>query len=122
MSSIDIVTAGLEQGLMGTDEAQKVIANNIANISTPGFKRATVSFQDALATAMESGNINQVEAVKPTIEIDNSTTGQLDGNNVDLNVEMTDLAKNQLTNQTFQNLLTKRFSMIQTAEQQVTVR
>lgn len=110
---------GLEKGLIATDLSQKVIANNIANISTPGFKRATVNFQDALASAVSSGSESNVENTNATVSIDNSTTGKLDGNNVDLNVEMTDLAKNQLMNQAFTNLLSVRFAMIKTASEAV---
>ena len=112
MSQFDIITTGLEKALQATELHQKVLANNIANISTPGFKRSTVNFQESLSRVMGSGDSEKISGYAPTVSIDNSTIAKLDGNNVDLNVEMTQLAKNQLMNQAYLNLLHRRHSMM----------
>ena len=43
------------------------IANNLANVNTPGYKKTRVEFQDLLyQTVKPAGSINEGEAVSPT--------------------------------------------------------
>ena len=46
----------LNSALDGLALRQRVIANNIANIQTPGFHAGKVSFESALADAVASGS------------------------------------------------------------------
>jgi flagellar basal-body rod protein FlgB len=39
----------IKHALTGSSEAHAVIANNLANVNTPNFKRSEVSFKEALA-------------------------------------------------------------------------
>lgn len=64
----------------------KVIADNIANVNTKGYKRYYVNFED---------NLNS-ETSKINIEKDSSTSMRTDGNNVDIDSEMVDQASNNL--------------------------
>lgn len=62
---------------------QRVIADNVANIQTPGFLSGRVSFEKELASAYESGtpssaHVNVARSLEPTRE---------DGNNVNLETE-----------------------------------
>ena len=62
---------------------QRVIADNISNIETPGFLAGRVSFEDALAQALNDGDPGEATAsvarsLEPTRE---------DGNNVNLDHE-----------------------------------
>lgn len=86
---------------------QRVIANNIANINTPGFKKSVVSFEDQLAAAMGEGGklplittdprqIGGINNITPEVEAVNSTSMRSDGNNVDINQEMVNLAVNSI--------------------------
>ena len=79
----------------------KAIANNIANIATPGYKRVDVSFQNELSNAIADSNNDvdlskNVEQVEPAIQIDGSGSLSSGANNVDIDQEMAELAKNQL--------------------------
>ncbi|SNX55526.1 flagellar basal body rod protein FlgB [Thermoanaerobacterium sp. RBIITD] len=88
----------------------EIISNNIANVDTVGFKRSDVKFEDFLKDALSSNklegyvtdknhipiNPSTIDNIKPQIVQDNSTSSRLDGNNVDIDVEMSNLAKNQL--------------------------
>lgn len=79
----------------------KAIANNIANIATPGYKSVEVSFQNELSNAIAESNnpvelSQKVEQIEPTIELDRSGSLASGANNVDIDHEMADLAKNQL--------------------------
>ena len=78
----DVTTAALHSALNGLSMRQRVIANNIANIETPGFHAGRVQFENALASAVDSGSGD----VSPTIAQSLEPT-RLDGNNVNLDHE-----------------------------------
>ena len=97
---------------LGLDWAAKrhnAIANNIANIDTPKYKRQDVTFPQALARAIKGKNSNlplkrtnprhlPAPAAETSIAIveDKGTTYRNDGNNVDPEVEVAELLKNTL--------------------------
>ncbi|MGI6683981.1 MAG: flagellar basal body rod protein FlgB [Bacillota bacterium] len=97
----------LENALDVTSLRNKVLANNIANIDTPNFKRSDVNFQAVLGELMEK---DQGLALKrtspkhltgnqfsgPLLVQDHSTSYRNDDNNVDIDLEMTRLAENTL--------------------------
>lgn len=84
----------------------EVIANNIANVDTPGYKRQDVDFQSRLREALGNTRYQSVDAkvsalsskdLKPRIYTDSSGFSyRLDGNNVDIDTENTELAANQI--------------------------
>lgn len=97
----------LESALDATSLRNKTLANNIANIDTPNFKRSDINFQAILAESMKKGQGlalrgtshkhlagNQFSGA-PLVQ-DNSTSFRNDGNNVDIDLEMTRLAENTL--------------------------
>ncbi|QGP92834.1 Flagellar basal body rod protein FlgB [Neomoorella glycerini] len=98
----------LEKALDTATLRQRVIAHNIANVNTPGFKRYEVSFEEKLSQALglEPGlplyrtNPYHLPAagsdLTPEVNQDNSTSMRQDGNNVDIDREMVDLAQNSL--------------------------
>lgn len=106
----DITSLGLEKALEATDLRQQVIADNIANIDTPGFKSSDVSFSDQLAAAMSSGNEDALANFQPQVVTKSGSAERADGNNVDIDTEMTDLAQNQLQNQAINQLLKQRIT------------
>ena len=92
---------------------QEVIANNIANVNTPNYRKSVVNFEDLLARELygeePDGKLKMTRThdkhlpfkpfdfhATPTIVQDNTTIMRTDDNNVDIDVEMASLAKNQL--------------------------
>lgn len=76
----DSVTfVAINSALDGLALRQRVIADNVANIQTPGFLAGKVSFEDSLAAAVADGS----GAVEPTTSRSLAPTRQ-DGNNVNL--------------------------------------
>lgn len=51
MELFDVTQKSLEVALHGTELRQQVVANNLANVNTPGFKRSDVELGPALAEA-----------------------------------------------------------------------
>lgn len=120
-------TRALELGLDAAWLRNQVINNNIANAETPGFKASRVEFETLFARALEraqaSGNppaaraaLQRVlEEARPRIVEDDNTTMRMDGNNVDIELENEELAKNALYYQTLIAKLNSELARLQMA-------
>lgn len=104
----------LQRGLTAANVRNEVIANNIANVNTPHFKKSDVIFEDLLAYELygKDSNDGKLEMArthdahlpfKPfpfkadiTIQQDQTRNMRTDDNNVDVDIEMASLTKNQL--------------------------
>jgi len=76
---------------------QEAIANNIANLETPGYKRVdlTPTFQAQLEQACASGDPQEINSLKPTLAVDTSAiASSRDGNSVHLQTELTQMDEN----------------------------
>lgn len=72
----------MNSALDGLSMRQRVIADNVANIQTPGYRAKRVTFENALADAVRRGS----GAVSPTVARSLEPARQ-DGNNVNLDTE-----------------------------------
>jgi flagellar basal-body rod protein FlgB len=130
----DLTTAVLTQAMAGYSARNTAIANNIANADTPGYKRVDVSFESALADAVDADRdrlkmdvgssisaidgsevTRRVDEVAPNVMSTDTTTMRVDGSNVDPDDEMARLSANQLASTTVVSLLDKRFAQFRTA-------
>ena len=80
----DQSTSALRVAVAGLSARQNAIANNIANIETPGYKARKVEFENALQGAIAQGQAPS--SVSPTTENSLEPAG-LNGNNVNLDEE-----------------------------------
>ena len=85
-----------------------LLASNIANASTPGFKARDVNFQSALAAVEGKGDNGFASAVQ--FRVPNEPT--MDGNTVELNQEQTAFAENAVQYQTTLSFLNGRIGQI----------
>ena len=84
----------------------EVLANNIANNTTPGYKRQDINFEEQLRRAMRKFRYMPLDAridnlnmsrLRPRVRTDNANFSyRMDGNNVDADAEGVKLAANQL--------------------------
>jgi flagellar basal-body rod protein FlgB len=81
----DITSVTLHSALTGLAKRQRVIADNISNVETPGFLAGRVSFEDSLSNAVSSGA--DPASVTPQVARSLQPTRE-DGNNVNLDQEM----------------------------------
>lgn len=99
----------IKKGLDATSERGRAISNNIANVNTAGYKAKRVVFEENLKSALDSSSINlkttnirhindgkSIENIKYETIQDKSKSLRLDGNNVDIDLEMANLAANQI--------------------------
>ena len=94
---------------------QRVLANNLANINTPGYKRQDVKFRDQLADAIESGSRQKIEAVQPVVDRDNTSPARPDGNTVSLQDELATMAENSLLYNLATKLVNGKYSRLHSA-------
>ena len=83
-----------------------VLASNIANASTPGFKARDIDFNAALASVENDGSTSA--ATKYRV----ATQTSLDGNTVELSHEQTAFAENAVQYQTTLSFLNGRIGQI----------
>ncbi|UOF89351.1 flagellar basal body rod protein FlgB [Fodinisporobacter ferrooxydans] len=123
----------MEKSLDAATLRQRVYANNIANIDTPGFKRSDVSFERQLQTYLQGNTAGQpltgfrtdprhipipgsgANMLQPTEYADSNTTVNNNGNNVDIDSEMTLIAKNQIQYNALVEQMNQQFSMLRSA-------
>ena len=101
---------------------ENVITNNIANVDTPGYKRADVDFQSALQR--ELGHSKYISLDKKVRSLNSDLSGlsvssytdaanysyRLDGNNVDVDTENVELASEQLRYEMLTTAINEEFS------------
>lgn len=114
MRTIDLLEKGMDSAVL----RRQVLANNIANVSVPHFKRSEVSFESDLKRAIESQQaaletaplrtddprhlvsspfrVRDYQRVHPRVHIDYLSTMRNDGNNVDMEQESMKIVRNQL--------------------------
>ena len=103
----------LSRGMTAATMRQEVISHNIANVNTPNYRRSVVNFEETLAKELygeDTGGKLQMTRTRdnhlpaqnkpihavPTIVNDDTTIMREDENNVDIDIEMANLLKNQL--------------------------
>jgi flagellar basal-body rod protein FlgB len=90
----------LKSGMNGAMAAQSAIAQNLANINTHNYRASHVDFQKVLQQARSQKSANTAgpivnnSSMMPTYRT--GLTPNDSGNNVDLNLEMIEMSKNQL--------------------------
>lgn len=131
MSSPSIFNAtaipALEEVLNFTEQRHAVLASNIANLDTPGYRSRDISpevFETRLKEALESrdSNASPGENGNLTPEVDFSNvrdaTRQImfhDGSDVGLEHQVTEMAKNQGKFNMALTIMTNQFRLLQAA-------
>ncbi len=118
---IDRTAAVLGKTLDGTATRQRILADNIANVDTPGYVRRELNFESQLRDAMTAADVNPasdvptINAVEITSAHDTSTPARANGNNVAIETEMGDVARNMLQYETAARLLSLRMRALRSA-------
>jgi flagellar basal-body rod protein FlgB len=110
----DNTQLGLERAISGSSMRQEVLANNLANAETPGFKRSDVDFHSALAQAMQTGDAASIESTGFSAQQENQTL-RADGNGVDIDVESANMAKNGLEYEALVSVAKARIGILKSA-------
>ena len=128
----------LKKALDGAMLRHETLANNIANVNTPRFKRSDVKFRTQLKSALDSMTENNqlivrgtttntghipigppvhLDQVSATIPRDTATSTRVDENNVSIDMELATLSGNAAYYSTMVRLLNDYYGNIQTVIQ-----
>ncbi|WP_087972914.1 flagellar basal body rod protein FlgB [Oceanobacillus rekensis] len=115
----------LEHSLDYATAKNNAISTNISNADTPGYKSQEVTFKNALNDALSS-SLQAKRTSEKHLPFDKShhssyqvvtnsnTTYNHNGNNVDIDKEMTELAKNQIYYNGVVDRINGKFGSLQT--------
>ena len=118
----------LDKAADGSWARNNAIANNIANIDTPNYKRKDVSFQKELEQALRASKYtsldekvselykgNRLSHIEPRTYTDYANYSyRLDKNNVDIDNENVELASNQIVYQALVESIDAEFKNLKT--------
>lgn len=118
----------LQNGLSASSTRQKTITNNIANAGTPNYKAKKTLFTHELNRALEDQKLKAYRTDERHIPFQNEkvlderarvvtrkeTVMNNNGNSVDLEIEMADLAKNQIYYNALIDRMNGRFNSVLT--------
>lgn len=125
----------LEKSMDVESLRRKVIADNVANVDVPHFKRSEVNFESELKRALnQNKEVNEnrlpaimtdekhipffidrdIKSVSPRINVDYTTSMRNDGNNVDIEKEMVDSSKNTMRYNALVSALNHNYKMLKT--------
>ena len=108
----DATTQALARALTGLSLRQRTIADDIANINTPGYLGHRVDFETSLRAAMADGadpsttDQTVLTSVEPT---------RTDGNNVNLDEETLQSTEAGLRYQLVSNAVSNKFQLLRSA-------
>lgn len=133
----------LQRSLDAASLRQQVISNNLANANTPGYKASHVVFESLLQQALDGGQTaaprllpvatnprhfglpaeaanrlppaDPLQDVIPQVVRETGTSARNDGNNVDVEREITDLTENSLIYSALVSQVNTRFQWLRTA-------
>jgi flagellar basal-body rod protein FlgB len=104
--------------MSASTERARVASSNIANASTPGYRRQVVQFENILRERINEGaTLADLSDLQPTVVEDTVTASRPDGNNVNLELEINTERQNRLLYETYAALLQSHFDMIDTSIQ-----
>jgi flagellar basal-body rod protein FlgB len=100
--SYDLIKKGLDVASL----RQKTISSNIANVNTPNYKVNKVEFEEYLVQAKDKLTLKathekhfgpkKLKDIEPEVKKRENTSLNDNGNNVDIDLEMTELAANEI--------------------------
>jgi flagellar basal-body rod protein FlgB len=124
----------LNQAVKGAKLEHDQIASNIANVNTPNFRSSSVDFKTALADSLGTppdpdelamttdddrqfaiGDGTAPQPYDPQPVVDYTTQMRVDGSNVDIDQQMSELSENTSYQQTMSQLLQEQYKFLREA-------
>jgi len=114
-------TTLLQKAMSVCEERHRVIASNIANLNTPGYRPVDIDFRKTLDRAIQNRDVfygavthprhipiihKRPAVMEPTHQLRSNRSG------VDIDYEMGELTKNTVMYMTYGTLLRRRFQLV----------
>jgi flagellar basal-body rod protein FlgB len=113
-----------EIALDGLSRRQEAIGKNIANVDTPGYHAENITFEDSLNRALQSSASLTLEKTDSShlglssdvqgfqLQKRQGGTERADGNNVDINVELSQMGETSLRYQALSQAVSKKLAFL----------
>lgn len=130
MASLDQHLSVYSQAMTMRTQRHQVLASNIANADTPGYKARDFSFESAMQNAMsgrmQAGGISLARTTaghigggssggSAALQFRKETQSAVDGNTVDMDVERAQITDNALQYQILTQLISEKFKGVRSA-------
>jgi flagellar basal-body rod protein FlgB len=115
MSKTSNIIDFLDAGIRAESLRQKTIANNIANLETPEYRRIGVKFEELLSRALDSSGSADLSETEALIYELKQTPVKSNGNDVNLEAEVGEMVKNTLRHKAYIRALSKKYHQIELA-------
>jgi flagellar basal-body rod protein FlgB len=113
----DVTFAALSKAQSASDERSRLLAENVANANTPGYKRRDIEFQGELAQALDDASGDSAARVTRVLNstarevVEGDRFYRVDQGGVDIDREMAELAKNNLFQTAMSSLIQDKLRM-----------
>lgn len=94
---------------------QKVIAGNLANIDTPGYRARELNFDERLEQRVHSEGSSTESLIRETQDVSDDEAPDQDGNTVSLETQLAKSASNTTHFEALSELLTRRVGLLRYA-------
>lgn len=129
----------LQKSLQGLTARERAIGENVANVDTPNYKRLEVSYEQQLKAAMKGakaagddlplktdhnrhysvGPNGNLDTIVPEVRVVPDESFRNDGNNVDIELEMANMAETNIRFNAMATLAAKKFEGIKSTLREV---
>ena len=123
----DSATRAAKFALDGLSLRQQAVSRNLANIDTPGYQAQTVNFEDTLKHALEHDGSLPMEVTNTahltsasdadaifSVSMRPGGSFRADQNNVDVDVEMTDMSEAGIQYQAVSQVISQKLLLLKT--------
>jgi len=105
----DSAVTALTRGLTFASQRHEVLAQNLANVETPGYRARDLQREDSVET------VSGAAAPLPRVTYTSDGISGIGGNDVDLEKQMGRIAENTLLHHTLVQLLSSQFASLKQA-------
>ncbi|MBI4774897.1 MAG: flagellar basal body rod protein FlgB [Deltaproteobacteria bacterium] len=120
------ITALMEKAMDLRLQRQNLLASNLANVNTPGYRRNDITFEDKLRSAMDMNAMSvsrtseshlgagrNLVAVAPDLVVPARTAINNDLNSVDMESELSQMSRNRLLYEVLIQAMTKKMQLLE---------
>jgi len=109
------ITEYLQAAMRSASLRQSIIANNIANVNTPEYRRKAIAFEKRLAEAIAYGERVNFREIEESIFEPRNTNVDSSGNDVNLEMEIGEMIKNGVMYKAYTRLLGRTYRNMELA-------
>lgn len=96
-------------------QRQKVIAGNLANIDTPGYRAQELDFEEEMRTEIKDGHKETSWSIRTSSRVQDDEVPDQDGNSVSLEAQLAKSGANKLRYNLISEMLRRKLGMLKYA-------